>query len=213
MGQDKALLQLAGKPLVEHAVTKLSRICAKVSVLSSNAELAAYAPTVTDNWPGTGPLGGIEAALSDSEFAWNLIFPVDMPFMPTRMLDDWIWSTLSSRIRDFRISMLCVNAQPYPTLLLIHRDVTPYLRMELKLGHYRVLTALESAAEAIAKERAVKPERVFYQAQWDDFYSPSKLHTGKEWRKAPADYFDEFSNLNTPAEFAEAEHHPDALDT
>ena len=47
MGRDKALLELAGKPLVLHAVTKLRRLCADVSVLSNNPELATrYGPLV-----------------------------------------------------------------------------------------------------------------------------------------------------------------------
>ena len=63
MGRDKALLELAGKPLVLHAVTKLRRVCAEVSVLSDNPELARYAPLVRDLHAGCGPMGGIEAAL------------------------------------------------------------------------------------------------------------------------------------------------------
>jgi hypothetical protein len=40
MGTDKALLELAGKPLIEHAVAKLRRICANVAILGSNPALA-----------------------------------------------------------------------------------------------------------------------------------------------------------------------------
>ncbi|XWK49511.1 NTP transferase domain-containing protein [Tunturiibacter empetritectus] len=58
MGRDKALLELAGKPLVRHAVTKLRRVCMDVRILSGNPELAAYAPIVADLHPGCGPMGG-----------------------------------------------------------------------------------------------------------------------------------------------------------
>jgi molybdopterin-guanine dinucleotide biosynthesis protein A len=82
MGTVKALLQLGGKPLIEHAVTKLRRICADVHILSSNSELAPYAPLVRDIHPNCGPLGGIEAALLHSPYDWNLFLAVDMPFYP-----------------------------------------------------------------------------------------------------------------------------------
>ncbi len=68
MGRDKALLELAGKPLVRHAVKKLRRVCMDVRVLSDNPELAAYAPIVPDIHRDCGPMGGIEAALTHSIF-------------------------------------------------------------------------------------------------------------------------------------------------
>ena len=212
MGRDKSLLTLAGKPLVEHAVTKLQRLCAKVSVLSGNAELAGYAPLVSDNFGGSGPLGGMEAALLDSEFAWNLILPVDMPFLPTLLLEDWMYSLWDGPIGDARISMLSVGAQAYPTLLLLHRDVIPYLRLDLKLGRYKVLACLESAATAIAAERQLKPERVFWRPQYDDLLSPKWRNADEVWKKATGASV-EFANLNTPDDFAEAERNSAALDT
>ena len=90
MGRDKALLELAGKPLVQHAVTKLGRVCADVHILSERQELANYAPLVGDLHRGCGPLGGIEAAFEHSQHEWNLFMPVDMPFLPTSFLSGWV---------------------------------------------------------------------------------------------------------------------------
>ena len=74
MGRDKALLELAGKPLVRHAVTKLRRVCADVQILSSDPELEAFAPLVRDMHPGCGPMGGMEAALGHSRHRVEFIF-------------------------------------------------------------------------------------------------------------------------------------------
>ncbi len=109
--------------------------------------------------------------------------------------------------------MLCVDGQAYPTLLFIHRDVRPYLREDLKAGRYKVLASLESAAQAIAAERGVKPERVFWQAQWDEPHSPKGRHADEVWKKGARGSLELFANLNSPEEFAEAETHSDALDT
>ncbi|MGH9595325.1 MAG: molybdenum cofactor guanylyltransferase, partial [Edaphobacter sp.] len=54
MGDDKALLELAGKPLVLHATTKLRRLCAEVNILSNNSGLEQYAPLVRDVHEGCG---------------------------------------------------------------------------------------------------------------------------------------------------------------
>ena len=90
MGRDKALLELAGKPLVLHAVTKLRRVCSEVQILSSKAELERFAPLVRDMREGCGPLGGMEAGLGHSWHEWNLFMPVDMPFLPSAFLDNWV---------------------------------------------------------------------------------------------------------------------------
>ena len=87
MGQDKALLKLAGKPLVLRAVEKLQQICADFYILGNRPELEIYAPLVRDLHEGCGPLGGIEAAFSHSAKAWNLFMAVDMPFLPVGFLD------------------------------------------------------------------------------------------------------------------------------
>lgn len=218
MGQDKAMLLLDGRPLVEHTVKKLKRLCAKVSILANNSALERYAPVVPDNIGGYGPLGGIEAALRESEYPWNLILPVDMPFLPTRLLDDWIWTVLNptgwSKKKECRISMLSVDSQPHPTLLLIHRDVAPYLLYDLRRGHSRVRQSLESAAEAIAAERCAKSEQVFLEMQWDEPRSPKEWHADEIWKNLPRTAgINWFVNLNRPNDFAEAQRYANELDT
>lgn len=217
MGSDKSLLELGGRPLILHAVTKLRRLCAEVSILSSNAALKAYAPIVRDVHEGCGPMGGIEAALRSSRYEWNLILPVDVPFVPTFLLDDWLWSMLHKPGRSLRGSMLFVDSFPQSALLIIHRDIAPYLTASLERGELKLLPALRSAGEKIAAKLNVKSEKVFEEIQWDDPYAPRVKHTSEPWRSITEAQRENvcrwFANLNTPEEFAEAERHLNALDT
>jgi molybdopterin-guanine dinucleotide biosynthesis protein A len=219
MGRDKALLQIGGKPLVEHAVTKLRRLCAEVNILGNEPELEARAPLVRDVHPGCGPMSGIEAALLHSRYDWNLILPVDMPFLPTWFLDDWLWSTLhkQDRVDKIRISMISVDTAPQPALLIIHREIAPYLTRALETGQFKLLTTLESAAMEIAAKTKIKQERVFLNMQWDHPHAPVVKGADDPWRlrtkEQSANCSRWFANLNTPEEFAEAERHLGALDT
>jgi molybdopterin-guanine dinucleotide biosynthesis protein A len=217
MGSDKALLELSGKPLVVHAVTKLQRLCDAVSILSNNPELARYGPLVPDLHEGCGPLGGIEAALRSSEHDWNLILPVDVPFFPTFHLDDWLWSVLHEPIRDIKLSMLAVDGTPHPALLIIHREVAPYLTLSLERGELKLLQALRAASEGIAAKLKIKSTKVFVEMQWDDPRAPAAKVRTEAWLSATDAQRKNcsrwFANLNTPEEFAEAERHLDALDT
>jgi hypothetical protein len=135
MGRDKAFLDLAGKPLVLHAVVKLRRVCMEVSILGDNPSLDAYAPLVRDVHPDCGPMGGMEAALLHSRYDWNLFLPVDMPFLPTAYLSGWLRQALPEesgvrhmwrqgferRAGDARVRMLMVDGVPGRTGVLVAR--------------------------------------------------------------------------------------------
>jgi molybdopterin-guanine dinucleotide biosynthesis protein A len=217
MGRDKALLELAGKPLVLHAVTKLRRLCNEVSILGSNPQLQAFAPLVRDLRDGCGPMGGIEAALLSSKYDWNLVSPVDVPFLPTFLLDSWLWAVLQEPIGEIKLSMLSVDGVRHPALLIIHREIAAYLTASLERGDFKLFPALRSAVEDISARRRVKVREIFVDMQWDDPLSSKAIDKKEAWN-SPTEAQNEncsrwFANLNTPEEFAEAEKHLDALDT
>jgi molybdopterin-guanine dinucleotide biosynthesis protein A len=217
MGRDKALLELAAKPLVLHAVTKLQRICAEVSILGGNSELEAYAPLVRDLYNGCGPMAGIEAALRSSKHDWNLILPVDVPFLPTFLLNDWLRSVLREPVQDVKLSILSVDNVPHPALLIIHRAIAPYLTASLERGDFKLLPALRSATADIAARGKLEVGKVFAEMQWDDLRTTNAVDKLGPWysrnETQRKDWSRWFANLNTPEEFADAEQHLDALDT
>jgi molybdopterin-guanine dinucleotide biosynthesis protein A len=222
MGQDKSLLELAGKPLVHHAVTKLRRVCMDVRILSGNPELAAYAPIVSDLHPGCGPLGGMEAALAHSVFDWNLFVPVDMPFVPTAFLHHWVRRTLVEEKRGARLAMFTVDGLPQPTLAMVHRDVAPFVASAVERGEFKLYPVLERAGRELAAKQGVLPGTTFRNLPWNDestfratpnLYGPRQEGWMATTEAQQAAKHLWFANLNTPVEFAEAERHVDALDT
>jgi molybdopterin-guanine dinucleotide biosynthesis protein A len=223
MGRDKALLELAGKPLIEHAVTKLRRVCTEVHILAGaegeHAGLAQYAPLVHDPHPGCGPVGGFEAALKQSVFEWNLFLPVDMPFLPSALLDDWVRATLRDESSRARIAMFTVDGLPQGTLALLHRDVLPCIVDAIESQRLKVFPALEEAGRELAAKQGMLPETVFRNVCWGGF--PSKEGRPVP-RQEPWQFITEaqraaehlwFANLNTPEDLVEAEANVDALDT
>src|SRR3984885_5429439 len=85
MGQDKALLQLAGRSLVDVALDKLRVIGVNAPrIAAARSDLSSHAPVVPDLHPGCGPLSGIEAALEATTCPLNLFLPVDMPLLPAQ---------------------------------------------------------------------------------------------------------------------------------
>jgi molybdenum cofactor guanylyltransferase len=222
MGRDKALLELAGRPLVHHAVMKLRRMCMDVRILSNNPELAAYAPILPDLHPGCGPIGGMEAALAHSVFEWNLFLPVDMPFLPTAFLHHWVRRTLIEEKRGARLVMFTVDGLAQPTLAMIHRDVAPFVTGAIEQGELKLYPVLERAGRELAAKHGVVLRMTFRNLPWNaqsTFRATPNLHgPGREDWMATTEFQQSakhlwFANLNTPEEFAEAERHVDALDT
>jgi molybdopterin-guanine dinucleotide biosynthesis protein A len=155
MGRDKALMELAGKPLLAHAVQKLRRVCMDVRVLGGNPEFTAYAPIVPDLHPECGPLGGMEAALTHSTSDWNLFMPVDMPFLPSAFLHNWVHQTLVREKRGARLAMFTVDGVPQPTLAMIHRDVLPFVTGAVARGQFKLYPILERACKELATKQGV----------------------------------------------------------
>jgi molybdopterin-guanine dinucleotide biosynthesis protein A len=89
MGQDKALLEFCGRPMVEIAVEKLRRFCAAVSIAGNRDDLASFAPVVQERRLEAGPAAGIEAGLAACEQPWAMFIPVDVPLVPGELLRLW----------------------------------------------------------------------------------------------------------------------------
>jgi molybdopterin-guanine dinucleotide biosynthesis protein A len=81
MGQDKALLEIGGKPLIRRLADLLLVLSDDV-VISTNAD-EHYAflnlPAVADVFPGQGPMAGIHAAMARTPRPLLLVLACDMP--------------------------------------------------------------------------------------------------------------------------------------
>ncbi len=207
MGTDKSLLPLAGKPLIQHAVAKLARVCAEVNILSSNHALASCAPLVPDIHPDCGPVGGIEAALAHSPHDWLLILPVDVPFLPTAILHKWA-AEITATGSTTRVAMFSVDGRTQPTVCLIHKQIAPSIAAALALGEFKLLPVLEAAAEVLTLQHSQPLEQVLSIQPVGlnpDFLSEitlAELTSQPHW----------FTNLNTPEDFIRAEAYLDALE-
>lgn len=220
MGQDKALLQLGGVPLVQRAVAKLSTLTRQVYILGGRAELAQFASLAPDLHESCGPLGGMEAALSHTPSEWSLVLPVDMPFIPTAVLR--CWSDTVLRLPEARVACFVVDEVPQPALCLLHRELLPFLTLAAEQGRFKLFPVLEDAARQIASRSGVRPEVVFPQRRWQarealTLFGRLQQEAGAEDQnllspahRAASNLW--FENLNTPEQFTEAQGHLDAAE-
>ena len=202
MGQDKCLLRLGGRTLVEWAVSTLQSCTGDVTVVGPDVLPGVQA--IRDEVPGHGPLGGIEAALSHLGRDWAAFLPVDMPLLPPGLYAALISDWLSKAETGCHLGFLVVDQLPQPLVSLMHKSTLPFVRGALRAGQNKVVPVLKSAGRQIAFDLGLSEEAVlrrieFTAGEASDLlpWSPAgmEIATRHLW----------FTNCNTPQEFYEAE--------
>lgn len=177
MGRDKAFVELAGKPLIEHALERSADLGQTETIIIANKP-AQYRhlglPMYRDVLPGKGSLGGIYTALVKAKRPHALVLACDMPFVNADLLRFMIAQM------DNELDIVVPTVDAYPQgLHAIYKK-----------------TCIKPIAEQLAADR-LKIIR---------FYDQMRVRYLDETDCAPFDPDGRcFTNLNTPAELAEAE--------
>jgi molybdenum cofactor guanylyltransferase len=91
-GQDKALVEIGGAPMLLRMRSLLGDITGQVNVIAAPHKYAKLGvASIGDRWEGQGPLAGIITALQATNETgrateWNLIIGCDMPFLTREWL-------------------------------------------------------------------------------------------------------------------------------
>lgn len=192
MGRDKTLLELDGRPLIDHMLDLLRglglepRICGAKQGGPGGSDLGRFAPVIADNFAGCGPLGGIEAALAASDTELNLFVPVDTPQIPRAFLR---WLTERAEASRAVATIPMIGGQAQPLCAVYGRSLLAGVRAALERGTFRLMTAIGEAAAGIGERVDLfAVEAVAASAPPETWPAEPRV---QEW----------FRNLNTPADY------------
>ncbi|MES9871796.1 MAG: molybdenum cofactor guanylyltransferase MobA [Candidatus Sedimenticola sp. 6PFRAG7] len=150
-GQDKGLIALAGRPMIEYVIQALSPQVDKL-LINANRSQAKYMeygyPVFEDSVADyAGPLAGIAAAIEQADTELVMTVPCDGPWLP----DD-----LAQRLAegmDQADADICVahdGDRKQPVFGLFHRRVVTSINEYLKSGERKLQLWLGSQKLAIA---------------------------------------------------------------
>lgn len=129
-GARKALLPLAGQPMIQYVIDRLAPQVARL-MLSVDEPDPEFEPfglrQVPDPLPGSrGPLGGLLATLRQAGPAWQwlLLAPCDAPFLPPDLGEKLLAHALASN-RD--AAVIEINGEVQPTFSIWHQRLLPPL--------------------------------------------------------------------------------------
>ncbi|HEY9148733.1 MAG TPA: molybdenum cofactor guanylyltransferase MobA, partial [Gammaproteobacteria bacterium] len=137
--EDKGLMPLQGKPLVQHVLERLATQTGQL-LINCNRNQERYArfgyPLLADTMEGgLGPLAGLLTALENSSSEFVLSVPCDTPYLPhdlvTRML-----TTLQQE--DAQACTVSDGERLHPVIMLVRRSATAALKNYLEAGHRKV---------------------------------------------------------------------------
>jgi molybdopterin-guanine dinucleotide biosynthesis protein A len=179
-GRNKALLTLAGRPLIGHVI---DRLAPQVEALALSVEQPATAfaafgvPQMTDPTPGhAGPLGGLLAGLRhfQAQQGWVLLLPCDAPFLPLDLAAKLLAGAVESEV---------------PAAVVNHEGE---LQPTFSIWHHSLLPSLEQAVEGAGMAGLKQFLRTIEFGQVD----------GSEWARpaGPPPFF----NINDPAALDQA---------
>ena len=179
-GQDKALVEFAGKPMLARMIELILSIAQEVKVVAASAKYTDFGTEIVeDRWPGEGPLGGIVTALlhareNEPAWEWNIIVSCDMPFLTA----DWM-RFLAERAEKSDRQVILPHSQhgPEPLCACYRTSAVERLRAVFESGVRKVTQALKQVETEVLDER-----------DWKRFDSAGRL----------------FWNMNTAADYADA---------
>jgi molybdopterin-guanine dinucleotide biosynthesis protein A len=176
MGANKARLSLAGRTFTSRISDALSTIAARTSVVGANGDDDAQLPVIPDVYRQWGALGGVHAALNACRAEWAAIVACDLPFVSAELLARLV----ALRANFAAVAPVQEDARPQPLCAL-----------------YRVTACLNRAQALIeAGERRPRALLEDVQTRWVACEELSDLTNAARL----------FLNVNTPEDYARAQH-------
>jgi molybdopterin-guanine dinucleotide biosynthesis protein A len=175
MGREKALLDIGGEKLIKRMAQLVESVAGGATVVGASANIRALGlPSIADDWPGAGPLGGIATALGVSGAPWSLVVACDLPYLTKAWLQH-----LADRALGCEADAVCaMNTRGVePLAAMYHQRAEAVIRSALTQGTRKVTDALEKLTVEV-----IEP------AEWKPFDSDGYL----------------FKNMNSPEDYEEA---------
>ncbi len=89
IGQEKALLRIGERTIIEEQTSTLSRIFEEIIIVTNNRNKfkAIKSKVITDIFPDSGPAGGLYTGLSVSSNIHSFLIGCDMPFVNLDLIE------------------------------------------------------------------------------------------------------------------------------
>lgn len=138
MGQDKAVLVLDGKTLLQRVTATMQQIFSKVIVSVRQLRAGVDAPQVCDEHETSGPLAGLIAGLAQADTPWVFAVACDMPFVSAKVVEH-----LAGCRGEFQAVVPVVDGHPQPLAAFYEKSALETMRASLAADNRSLRGALD----------------------------------------------------------------------
>ncbi len=159
MGENKALLKIGGKTVIERIADQLSSILPNVIIVANKQEDYRFLglPLVSDRWKEKGPLAGIHAGLSESRTQKNLVVACDMPFISGELA-----RLLLEQLDQHQASVPEIGGQLHPLFAAYRKDASAAAELAMRENKLRIRQFLKEIDSRIIKDEELKEMGFLY---------------------------------------------------
>jgi molybdopterin-guanine dinucleotide biosynthesis protein A len=188
MGQDKALMLLGGRTLLQRVIDVLAPICTDLILVANEPErYAAFAlKTAPDVYPGAGSLGGLYSGLAAARSETVIAVACDMPYLNASLLEFMVEQAIEADavVPDLSAATLSPGERPKAKQLDLHplhavygRACLAPIEAQLRAGDLRMMGFFQQVNVRFIK----RAEVLRFDPQ---LRSMVNLNTPEEWAEA-----------------------------
>ncbi|WP_316572189.1 molybdenum cofactor guanylyltransferase [Neobacillus sp. YIM B06451] len=183
MGTNKALLKINEKTNIERIRDELLKLFDEVILVTNEPEEYRFLhlKTVTDEYPGRGPLAGIHAGLKASSFDANLVVACDMPFISAELAENMV-----KNLGHYDAVVPVIGGRQHPLFAVYQKSIMEVaeeciekgtLRLKQMFEHLNVLFLTEGDLETYSNGYL---ERIFFNMNNPEEYELAVEQAKKE---------------------------------
>lgn len=179
MGENKSLLKLGDKTIIEIIIEKLKKHCNQI-ILSTNSSDFDYLPyqKVSDRIKDIGPISGFHSCLAETKSDNNIFISGDTPFISNQLLSYFI-----SQIDQKKIALIKYEDYLQPMFGYFHKSIKENIEYFIAKNNRKPINIFESLNPKIIE---INQANLFYNK-----YSFFNINTKADYEKAK-DIYNEF---------------------
>ncbi|MDX8389690.1 MAG: molybdenum cofactor guanylyltransferase [Mariprofundaceae bacterium] len=156
MGSDKAMVEVAGKPMIDHIVESVEPLFSEILISVREFRSGMKLPQVKDGLPCSasecrGPMVGIKSALEAVQSDWLFVIACDMPIVSTTLIYE-----LASHRAGYDAVLVHAFDRPQPLFGFYAKTCLPLMQARIAEGKRSMMRLLDQLNVCLLSEEKVE---------------------------------------------------------